>query len=93
VQTELHRAAKKECANGLAQQPALAKNSKWRIFWKLKYCFLAEIFSVEEILATKFLFVRKLATNRETTRIFANLPENSANHKAKIADLLKIAQT
>ncbi len=52
-------------------------------FWKLKYCFLAKIFSVEEnlttkcwppnfghqILATKFLFVRKLATNREARKI------------------------
>ena len=27
--------------------------------WKLKHCFLAKIISVEEILATKFLFVRK----------------------------------
>ncbi len=49
VQTDLHRAAKMECANSLAQQKAQAKNSKWHFFEKLKSCFLAKMFSVAEI--------------------------------------------
>ena len=50
---------------------AASSGQKFKVayFWKLKYCFLAKIFSVEENLATKFLFVRKLATNREARKI------------------------
>jgi hypothetical protein len=47
-------------------------------FWKLKYCFLAKKIQLRkiwppnfghQILATKFLFVKKLATNREARKI------------------------
>ena len=49
--TELHRAAKMECACTAASS---VQKFKVSYFWKLKHCFLAQIFSVEVILAAKF---------------------------------------
>ena len=79
VWNDSHRAAKMYCticANWIAQRSqngvceltrtAASSGQKFKVayFWKLKHCFLVLIFSVEEIWATKFLFVKKWDTNR-----------------------------
>ncbi len=80
--------------NGVCEltHTAASSGQKFKVayFWKLKYCFLAKFFSVEEMLATKFLFVRKLATNREARKILEPLCECELNRTSLVATLMPL---